>query len=229
MEDDEHQCVEALEQPRQTRAETLFGWYQEDLLALPDSDLKRFSLAILDSGIFWRGGLKGKRAQIRKQGYVTYPIKDLGGLIAKLVNAHLARLNLNIYEIRERQLRWAMAGKLPYDLLFQDAKTLGVANQAEIDRICQNGLIQDLEDLADKVMDAYNEILQKPLPLSLAMILHTYAPSAPPARLADWVNKVLKALGQDPIPDRTLWGHIKDELIQKGEIPHPTSKDNPVS
>ena len=184
--------------------------------ALPDSDLKRFSLAILDSGIFWRGGLKSKRSQIRKQGYTTYPIKDLEGLITKLVNAHLARLNLDIDEIQERELRLALVSlrEPAYDLLSQEAKNLGVANQAEIDRITQNGLIQDLKDLEDKVQDAFKE-LRKPLPLSLAKIFHTYAPSAPIARLAEWVKEVLEGLGQTPIPDRTLWGHIRDELIQK--------------
>ncbi len=228
MEDEKSPERTALERAKMTPAERRFERCRKDYLALPDNDFKRTSLFILNSDIFWRGELKGKVSKNKNKQYVTYPIKDLGGLIAKLVKAHLERLNLNIDEIHQRQLILAMhslrasrnlpavavqARDLPRkdDFLFQEAKNLGVANQAEIDRITKNGLIQDLKD---KDMDALNE-LEKPLHLSLAKIFHTYASSAPTARLAEWVNEVLKVLGQNQIPDRTLREHITNEIIQK--------------
>lgn len=206
---------------KQIPAERFFEQYRNDLLALPDSDLKRARLSILNSDIFWRGELKRRRSKTKYKQYETYPIEDIGELIAKLANAHQARLNLSIDEILKRQCQLASANSLPRDLLFQDAKTLGFANQTEIDRISQNRLSPDLKSLTKKVINAYNELRQKPLHLSLAKIFHIYAPLARIARLAKWVNEVLKALGQDQMKDRTLREHIKKEIIQKGEIPHP--------
>jgi hypothetical protein len=211
--DFQKQVLARVKAKNQLPAERFFEQYRNDLLALPDSDIKRARLSILNSDIFWRGELKRKRSKSKNKHYETYPIEDIGELIAKLVNAYLARLTLSLDEILKRQRRLAAGDSLPRDLLFQDAKTLGFANQTEIDRICQNRLSKDLKGLTEKVMDAYNELRQKPLHLSLAKIFHIYVPLAQIARLAKWVNEVLKALGQNQMKDRTLREYIKKEII----------------
>jgi len=69
--------VEALAQPRQTRAEVRFDGTGKIFSPFPIATLKDSALPSLIPGIFWRGELKRKRSQIRKQGYVTYSIKIL--------------------------------------------------------------------------------------------------------------------------------------------------------
>ncbi len=202
----------------QTEHEQLFEEYRQHLLdPLPaglkytDCEQKRLALtlAIMDSGIFWRGQLKGRKlSTVGPVRYQTYPLEDIQHFLSLLVEDYFESQPEQVefeevMRIFERDLR-----------TIADAVIYAGAPRRQVNKIHNNWL----EIFAEKVRkdgppwwwfkgyESEEEI--PPFHESLFGTLIFAAPNAPRYRIAKWVNSILKAFGKQPIKDRTLRNQI---------------------
>ncbi|MFZ5449964.1 MAG: hypothetical protein ACOZFS_15135 [Thermodesulfobacteriota bacterium] len=210
MEDNENFGLRVLERARtkrQSEAERLFSQYCKPQSGLWRSlNWRQPALAILGSGIFIDNTLKG-HARHKK----NYPI-DLGDLIYFLVETHLDYdiippiLHLDIIKSFEEY----------FDLAAGIAR-LGGVRESQIEKIKQTWR----EKISTKVVEGkisphWRHVLTvgtapKEIYYRFADILISQTPQAPPNRIADWVNAILKALERDPVSKSILRDYIGRE------------------
>jgi hypothetical protein len=210
MDDNDNFGLRVLERARtkrQSEAEQLFSQYCKPQSGLWRSlDWRQPALAILSSGIFIGNALKG-HARHKK----NYPI-DLGDLIYCLVKTHLDYdiippiLHLDIIKSFEEYFNSAAA-----------IARLGGVRESQIEKIKQTWR----EKISAKVVEGkisphWRHVLMvgtapKEIYYRFADILLSQTPQAPPNRIADWVNAILKALERKPVSKSILRDYIGRE------------------
>lgn len=203
-----------------TGAEQILEKYRQELLN-PSQPLsqweekrRQLALSIIDSGIFWKGELKGKKLPSKegKARYKPFPVDDLRHLIELLVDTCLETTPEPV-DVEEALEDFDSSFKL----LAHSVHHAGVSWR-EINKVWKNWR----EKFAIKIQsDSHpwwwygkGEPEEEPRPLfeRLSPTLIFAAPKAPCARIADWVNTILKALGERPVSDRTIRKYISDYI-----------------
>ncbi len=204
----------------QTEAEILLQKYKKELLT-PSEGLsqreqkeRQAALSIIDSGLFWRGELKGRKLSATGRGprYQTFPVKDPQHLIKLIVEECLA--DLPHPDDSERILE---AFDYSFNAIASVASYAGVPRR-QVRKVWQTWR----EKLAVKVRrdgpprrrqdweepeDWPGETLP-PLAQRLVGTLFFAAPNAHNSRIAEWIITIIKALGKQTVSDRSLRNYI---------------------
>lgn len=177
------------------------------------SEREKIQLKIMDSGIFWRGMLKGRAlsgGSPRKPKYKCYPLSSSGEIYTLLRELADQYIGDDVDEAVEDFYR-------AFKAIAKTARYAGVS-KAQIDNI--------MKSWGEKVESKFEsdgppewwysrsgpEVRSLPLHERLAFTLVYRLPESeiPHARIANWVNIILETLGEERVPDRTLRGFIKD-------------------
>lgn len=210
MDDNENFGLRVLERARtkrQSEAERLFSQYCKPQSGLWKSlNWKQPALAILTSGIFVGNALKG-HARHKK----NYPI-DLGDLIYFLVQTHLD------YDLIPPILHQDIIKSFEeyFDLAAGIAR-LGGVRESQIEKVKHTWREKISARVVEgKISPHWRHVMllgsaPKEIYYRFAGILLSQTPQAPPNRIADWVNAILKALGREPVSKSILRDYIGKE------------------
>lgn len=202
------------EKPKKTpkEFEKVFQSYREELTPHPSPKEEQI-IKIMDSGIFWKGELKGKAlsgGSRRNPKYKSYSLRNPNFIIV-LLN-----------EIAEECMGNAVDEALgdfyrAFDAIAQTARYAGVT-QKQIDKVKKSwgetvenkfesdgppGWWYDKSGPEDRTQPLYAR-------LGFILIYRLEDSSkVPHARIAWWINSILTAIGEDPVADRTLRDYIK--------------------
>jgi hypothetical protein len=203
-----------------TKAEQHLEEYRQELLnpSQPlsqwEETMRQLALSIIDSGIFCKGELKGKKlpSKGRKAQYKTFPVDNLGHLVKLLVDNCLETTPEPV-DVEEALEDFDNSFKL----IAHSVHHAGVSWR-EIKKVWKEWR----EKLAIKIQSGSHpwwwygkgEPEEEPRPLfeRLFPTLLFAAPKAPHARIAEWVNTILKALGERPVSDRTIRKYISEYI-----------------
>ncbi len=203
-----------------TAAEQILEKYRQELLN-PSQPLsqweekkRQLALAIIDSGIFWKGELKGKKLPVKggKARYRLFPVENSRHLIKLLVEDCLETTPEPVDA--EQALE---DFDTSFKLLAYSVHHAGVSWR-EINRVWkiwrEKLAIKIQSDLHPWWWYGKGEPEEKPRPLfeRLFPTLLFATSKAPHARIADWVNTILKALGERPVSDRTIRKYVSDYI-----------------
>jgi hypothetical protein len=187
--------------------------YRKFLTSDPTSKEKQIQVRIMDSGIFWEGMLKGKArsgGSRRNPKYIMYPLRS-----PNLIGALLRELAEQFMEDDVDDALAAFYGA--FDAIAQTARYAGVT-QKQIDNVKKSwGEKVKSKFESDGPPGWWNdrsgpEDRSQPLYARLGYFLVSCLENSskvPHARIAVWVNAILKAIGEEPVGDRTLRDYIK--------------------
>jgi len=214
------QRVKAKKETEPSEAEQLFKQYcktQSDLWK--EKARRQAALAILSSGIFDGPKLKGHE---RREDYVPEITgceakESFSYLIFELVQAHLN------YNVLPSFLRQDIIAE--FDDLFGRVASIAHIGGVRIDEI------QRIKDrwrekistraLKGKISPHWKLIVWAGKPLKMAHefvnILLTYIPKAPPNKIAEWTNAILKSLGQKGVSMSGLYTYISEEKESRSQ------------
>jgi hypothetical protein len=176
-------------------------------------ELREFSIKIMESGIFHKGGLKGKKLAVSgPPDFRHYKILNLEILV-----------NILSQNIRRRE-----EGNYPvlYEGDFNRLLKKLAECEGELEKMEEytgKTVLQDLRSIRTKLIARQNNILKKANPgskTSLAMIflceMSLFVPKSPALNIAERANELLKVLGKKSVSKRTL----TDQISRLKDDPH---------
>ena len=188
--------------------------YREFLTSDPTSEENQIQVRIMDSGIFWRGMLKGKAlsgGSRRNPKYIIYHLRSanyIGALLRELAEQFMGD------DVDDALAAFYGA----FDAIAQTARYAGVT-QRQIDNVKKSwGEKVKSKFESDGPPGWWNdrsgpEDRSQPLYARLGYFLVSRledSSKVPDPRIAWWVNLIVKAIGYEPVPDRTLRDYIKN-------------------
>lgn len=205
----------------QAEGESLFYQYCYPQSGLwQEKERKQAALAILSCGIFDGPTLKGhaRRGNYSPEIKGCRPGESFEHLIFDLINVHVA------YNILPSFLRQNIIAE--FDDLFNRVAAIAQIGGVRKDEIqgIQNKWREKISNraLKGKIPPDWDLIIHGCIPLKIAYkfveILLDYIPQAPPNRIAEWTNAILKSLMQKPMSKAQLNTYISEEKHRRSQL-----------
>ena len=179
---------------------------ERELEGLGMSLLSPYSAEIMESGIFYKGGLKGKKLEV--SGPPQYQIFSISNF-DKLVE------NLSMKVMTFEEVAAIQAEKKIIENKFEKVKQDFLKLEENLKLHLGSGAATKIEKMRGEIMSWKHDILKKivstpisPLGFELAAQLASFVPDAPDLIIAKRTNDLLEALGKEPISSRTLKSKI---------------------
>jgi hypothetical protein len=199
--------------------------YRESLLE-SRSKSDQLELAILDSGIFWRGMLKGKAlsgGSRRNPKYQLYSLHSPGTiytlvreLAAECLGDDIDEALGDFFVALEAVAKTALYAGVPQKQVEKVKQLWGDKVTKKFENDGTPGWWYDRRGPEDRSLPLYARLC-----FIIVNRLHEEAPKVPTVRIASWINTILFAVAEEPMADRTLRDYIKRnrETWEKHERP----------